>query len=538
MPMNPKSQSSDPRELRILILAPTGRDAPLACAALAEAGMRALAVANAVQLIGELQEGAGAVVLTEEALGGDATDLLARFAAQQPPWSDLPIVVVTAPAHQAKNVLESLTFFGNVTLLDRPLRIVTLLAAVRTALRSRRRQYHMRDLLDQLQQGVRQRDRFLAMLGHELRNPLAAIRNAIQVLEAILPEDNIEVGEHRALMSRQTDHLARLLDDLLDVSRITAGKIVLRKQDVDLRELAQRCVKAVASQAQTHRHTILLHDPDCPVMTYGDQVRLEQILTNLLTNAVKYTPPGGRILITVKSEDPEAILTVEDNGIGMDDQTLPNVFEPFTQADHSLDRAQGGMGLGLAVVKNLVELHGGNVLARSEGLGRGSTFTVRLPLLIPKPQIARIPASAMGARPAIDGHPRHVLLVEDSEDSRRILGRLLQIWGHRVELAGDGRDGLQKALATRPEVALIDIGLPGIDGYELAREIRRQIGKSMALVALTGYGQPEDIQRTRDAGFDMHLVKPVDPPHLSRLLSHLFNTPDSTSPPESLAQPA
>jgi len=412
---------------------------------------------------------------------------------------------------------------ANVTLLQRPIRLVTLVSAIDSALQSRRRQYQVRDLLGDLRQAVEQRDRFLAMLGHELRNPLAAVVNAITILRKFGRSDPHLADEQCDVISRQSTHMARLVDDLLDVARITSGKVVLTLEPIDLRIAASRAVQALRLSAAQHRkHDISVDAPPYPIMVNGDVVRLEQVLLNLLTNAVKYTPDGGSINLEISlDKDPAtqmpmaAIISIRDNGEGIPAEMLSRIFDPFTQLAQSLARSRGGLGMGLTVVKNLTEMHGGTVSVHSGGPGMGSEFRLRFPLAAVQKSIeAPCKTDDTPAAPSCS-----ILLVEDNPDSRKTLARILHLFGHTVSTAEDGPSGLDAAIATRPDVGLLDIGLPGIDGFELARRIRCAIGDSIFLIALTGYGQPEDRERVREAGFDLHLVKPVHPDQLNAILA-------------------
>jgi signal transduction histidine kinase len=356
------------------------------------------------------------------------------------------------------------------------------------------------------------KDEFLAVLGHELRNPLGAIQNAISALRQ-LGVPTPEAGRLHAIIVRQAAHLSRLMDDLLDVSRVTAGKIALRRGVVDLAEVADRCVTALRQTGRLDGHRLEVRAER--VVVDGDPARLEQVIGNLLDNALKYTPPGGHIGVRVGPEGGVAVLRVRDSGVGLAPEHLASIFEPFVQAHASLDRTEGGLGLGLALVRRLVELHGGTVIARSEGPGRGSEFEVRIPTL--PTDAATADASAV-SRPAVG--PRRVLIVEDHVDARQGLRLLLELDGHSVEEAADGWEGLRRLLAWRPDVALVDVGLPGLDGYALARAARRspECGPTR-LVALTGYGQPDDRRRALEAGFDAHLVKPVTEAALADVLA-------------------
>jgi signal transduction histidine kinase/ActR/RegA family two-component response regulator len=355
----------------------------------------------------------------------------------------------------------------------------------------------------------RAKDEFLAMLGHELRNPLGAIRNAVPVLDSI----GEQFGRVQEIIGRQTYHLARLLDDLLDVSRLAAGKLVIERRSVDLREVAERSLASLTQEGKTEQHAIVLTGES--TLVDGDPTRLEQVVRNLIDNAVKYTPPGGRITVTVGRDGAEALIRVSDTGVGIAADVLPHIFDSFVQAVPSPDQSKGGLGLGLSLVKRIVEVHDGTVSASSPGTNEGSEFVVRLPLAAKAP-VGPDPAEVALSSPG----SRQILVIEDDQGSRESLRLLLQTWGHRVAEAADGQSGLEMTLASSPEIVLIDIDLPDLDGYSVARAIRRvPAGKSAYLVAVTGYGQPEDRRRSLEAGFDAHLVKPVDPGELLKFLT-------------------
>jgi PAS domain S-box-containing protein len=372
-------------------------------------------------------------------------------------------------------------------------------------------------LYRELQQVDRLKDEFLAMLAHELRNPLAPIRNALQLIELEAPGQPASVKENYAIIDRQVTHLIRLVDDLLDVSRISQGKIVLQKERIDVAAVIERAVESSQPIITGRRHALSVKLPEGPLPIEGDLVRLVQVLANLLNNAAKYTPEGGRIDLLVERAGSFAVLRVKDTGVGIPPDILPRLFEPFTQSERTLDRADGGLGIGLTLVRRLAEMHGGTVMAKSEGQGKGSEFIVRLPLADdPAP-----PPAAEGAIPAAGPAPsRRVLVVDDNRDSARTLTRLLRVLGHEVETAHDGPGALAQAGAFRPDVILLDIGLPGMDGYEVGRRLRasREFAPTV-LIALTGYGSAEDRQQSREAGFNVHLVKPVDLESLRNLLA-------------------
>jgi CheY-like chemotaxis protein len=406
-------------------------------------------------------------------------------------------------------------------------RVSTLLSSVQAALRARRRQYEVRGLLQRQAEADRRKDEFLAMLGHELRNPLAAIRNSLWVLEEVGAQGEQDVRQ-REVIERQTRHLVRMVDDLLDVSRVTLGKIILKRHAVDLQEVVNRCLNELDLASLAESHGLALRVETEPVMVDGDPVRLEQVICNLVQNAIKYTPRGGGLTLTVRAEDGEGTVRVRDTGVGITAEMLPQIFEPFTQVESSRTRSEGGLGLGLPLVRGLVELHGGRVEAKSDGPGRGSEFIVRFPLHQEQRPAKR---GRSGIRPIAafangGGNDNRsglrILIVEDNRDGRESLRDLLEIWGHQVDLAENGPQGVEQALAVHPDAALIDIGLPGMDGNEVARRIRAAFGTAdMALIAMTGYGQPEDRRRALQAGFDSYLVKPVDPAYLAKLLAEV-----------------
>jgi len=365
----------------------------------------------------------------------------------------------------------------------------------------------------------RRKDEFLAMLAHELRNPLAPIRHAVEVLKADGVDD---ASQHwaRGVIERQTRHITRLVDDLLDVSRITQGKIALRLERVSVAAVLEGAVEATRPIAETRRQSLAMVAPPAPLHVEGDPTRLVQIVSNLLNNACKFTDEVGRITVTATREGAEAVIRVRDDGIGIPPEMLSRVFELFTQADRSLDRSQGGLGIGLTLVRLLVGLHGGTVEAHSDGVGRGSEFVVRLPLAAVDD--LDVGASAPSEPPRVAGNsPVRVLVVEDNRDSAEMLSILLSLNGYQTQVAYDGPAALETASRFLPQFTLCDIGLPGMSGYELARQLRAQYGAEARLVALSGYGQEEDRRRSAQAGFDDHLVKPVEPEVLLSVLKAL-----------------
>jgi PAS domain S-box-containing protein len=355
----------------------------------------------------------------------------------------------------------------------------------------------------------RAKDEFLATLSHELRNPLGAIANAVAALDRRGGGEEA-AGRLRQIIHRQTRHLTRLVDDLLDVARATAGKIALHFQPVDLSEVAASCVGALRASGRAEAVRVSFRAQS--VTVNADATRLAQIITNMLDNAVKFTPAGGAIDVDVVREGQKAVLRVRDTGVGIEPQMLPRIFDLFAQAQQPMDRSVGGLGIGLTLSHRLVEMHEGTITAASDGPGRGAEFTVRLPVAV---------AVTAESSPSLrePQRSRSIVVVEDNDDARESLRLLLESLGHRVFAAGDGHAGLALVERHRPELALIDLGLPGLDGYEVARALRSSpVGKSMTLIAVTGYGQADDRRRSKEAGFDAHLVKPVSQTLLSRLI--------------------
>jgi len=365
-------------------------------------------------------------------------------------------------------------------------------------------------LYHEVQEADRQKNEFLSMLAHELRNPLAPIRNANEVLRQ-RGTDPARVRWAQGVIDRQLTHLVRLVDDLLDVSRLTQGKIRLEVEEIDLGEVVAQAVEAGRPLVDQFRHELDVQLPTNAIRLLGDKARLTQVLTNLLNNAAKYTDPGGRIWLTVGMEDRAAVLRVRDSGIGIAADLLPFVFDLFTQANRSLDRSQGGLGVGLTLVRRLIELHNGTVEAHSAGLGKGSEFIIRLPTLVgvldecmngscPRPD----------AGTAARSQRLRAVVVDDNVDAAESLADLLRMLVHEVQVAHDGPEGLATARAVRPDVVLLDIGLPGMNGYEVARRLRSDPEFSALLVAVSGYGRDEDRRLSREAGIEHHFVKPID----------------------------
>jgi PAS domain S-box-containing protein len=645
-------------ERRLLILAPTGRDAPLTHSVLAEAGLRSSICPDLPALVQEIGRGAGALVISEEALLQETSlyylgDRLARQAA----WSDLPILLLAHHGADSAAVRQAVRMLGNVTLLERPVRVASLVTAAQTALRARQRQYHAREHLQELDtvahalrasetrlkalfanaavgiaeldaQGAftlvndalceilaekrerllgrgmceiahgedqgdiaqllrrltlghqetfvgerrfvrsdgetiwvklsvaltrepgdrnaravaviedvterthaeedlreadRRKDEFLATLAHELRNPLAPIRNSLHIFRMAGIQDPA-VARVTDMMERQVQHMVRMVDDLIEVSRISRGKIELRRERVELASVLRNAIDTSLPLVEAARHKLVVDMPPEPIVLDADPVRLSQVFANLINNSAKYTPEGGRIGVRVAVEGAMASVCVEDNGEGIPPNMLPRVFNMFTQVNTGA-RAQGGLGIGLTLARTLVHLHGGTIEARSEGLGKGCQFLVKLPLALR----AETPA-AIDAPQASSGQPlehRRVLVVDDNHDAADSLGMLLEFLGAEVKIVHDGRAALEAMNAFLPSAVLLDLGRPGMNGLEVARRMREDPRFSKTtLVAVTGWGQREDRRRTHEAGFDYHLVKPADLGALQAILNLREAEPD------------
>ncbi len=642
------------------MLAPTGKDAAASRDLLAAAGARCFLCATLEEVCREARRGAGAALVTAEVILGDKERHLARLLEAQPPWSDFPLVVLTAPGAESPRMVKALEAAGNMTLMQRPVQVSELVSTIRAALRDRRRQYAVRGHLaehrrqaealkaaeerlrlmvesvedyaifsmeadgrvaswnagaarvfgwaeteivgqtaavlftpedraagaaegelararetgrdederwhlrkdgsrffasgvvtlirdeggalrgftkvcrdvterkwaeEALRDADRRKDEFLATLAHELRNPLAPIRNSLQVMR-LAGGDRAAFEQSRAMMERQVGHMVRLVDDLLDVSRVSRGKVDLRKERLDLAAVLKAALETSRPALDAPGHELTVALPARPVHVEADATRLAQVIANLLNNAAKYTEPRGRIWLTAERQGGEAIVRIRDTGVGIPSEMLPRVFDLFTQVEPSLDRSRGGLGIGLTLVKSLVELHGGTVEAASPGRGRGSEFTVRLPALPDEgPRGARAAPNdndAEGPSGRARAKPRRVLVVDDSRDAADSLAMVLRLLGHDARAIYDGQAALRAVEAACPDVVFLDLGMPGMSGYDVAGRLRAWPGlPPVRLVALTGWGAEEDHRRTKEAGFDHHFVKPVAPADLQTYLDGL-----------------
>lgn len=505
-------------EQRVLVLAPTGRDAANSLTVLSRAGLVCTACRDVADLCHEIGVGAAVVILTEESLSLDKASFLAEALGTQPSWSDLPIVVLTRGGPESPAAERAMKTLGNVILLERPVRMFTLITTAKTALRARVKQYQIRAQLQELRQADARKDEFLATLAHELRNPLAPIRTGLQILQAT-GELKGPAAHSRDMMERQVTHMVRLIDDLMDVSRITRGKVQLMRERLDFRQVLENALETSRPLIEAARHEFVISLPAEPLPLDGDPTRLAQIVSNLLNNAAKYTPDGGAISLSALIDLDTMVVRVSDNGVGIPADMLSDVFEMFTQVGRSIDRAKGGLGIGLTLVRRLVEMHGGTITAESPGTGQGSTFVLRLPL-------AREPASCDENIPVIAGtdpvarHGLRVMVVDDNVDGAESLALMLQCFGYDTRTAYSGTRAIEIVRDFRPKVIFLDIGLPGMNGYELARRLRRdpQLTKAV-LIALSGWGSEDDRRQARAAGFDFHLTKPADTDALQRLLA-------------------
>lgn len=508
-------------EYRVLVLAPTGKDAALARTILARAGVSCLICNDVDEVRAALDGGAGALLLAEEAVAQSGKDRLAALVGSQPAWSDLPILVLALPGADSAAVAVAMDLLGNVTVIERPARVATGVSAVRTAQRARQRQYEIRAHLEErkrteqaLRDADRRKDEFLAVLAHELRNPLAPLRNSLEILRLSGVRD-ATLRRATEMMERQVNVMVRLVDDLLEVSRITRDKLELRREPVEMATVIASVVETGRPLVDAAQLRLMLRLPAEPLRVEGDPVRLAQVFSNLLNNATKYTEPGGDITLTAWRDGDQAAVSVRDTGVGIPAEMLPRVFDLFTQVERNTSRAQGGLGIGLTLVKRLVEMHGGTVTASSSGTGSGSEFVVRVPLR--KEQVARgAQASATaGLRPGL-----RVLVADDNRDAAMSMGELLRLLGADVRVVFGGLQALGTVREWIPDAALLDIGMPDLNGNEVARRIRLEPRlRDVVLIALTGWGQDDDRARSSSAGFDHHLTKPPDLDALWRLLA-------------------
>ena len=509
--------TEDANELRVLLMTPTAKDAAMAATVLEPVGIAAMACPDLRSVVRELEHGSGAVLLAEEALDDMVASGLASVLKNQPAWSDLPILVLARQGADSNTIATAMDAIANVTVLERPMRVASLVSAVRSALRARRRQYELRDHLDRLRLADQRKTEFLATLAHELRNPMAPLSMTLEVLKRVAPTPQA-AQRHYELMGRQVDHMVRLVDDLMEVSRITRGKIELQLEPLQLNRVIQDAIEQSRPLLDADKHQFEVQLDKAPMVIRGDRVRLAQIFVNLLNNAAKYTPAGGRIGIVAKREGNKAVVVVCDNGAGIAADMLPDIFEMFVQVSGTARVAQGGLGIGLTLVRSLVELHGGNVEARSGGLGQGTEFIVTLPIA----RQAQEAIDAPGPHYSRSQFAGNILIVDDNRDAADSLAELLNLSGAHAVVAYNGPDALKLAATSKPALAILDIGMPGMDGCELAeRLLADPAHQGLRLAAITGWGQENDRLRVAAAGFSHHLLKPVDMGALHAMLAEV-----------------
>lgn len=482
-------------------------------------------------LVKAVEAGAGAILISDAAIRRDHMAPLLDFLARQPPWSDLPVILV---ANNERPAWLPKQGFLNVAILRQPVHLDTMLSVVRTALKSRERQYQVRDLLveqekskEELRQADRRKDEFLATVAHEIRNPLSPIRSALDLMELSGRSLHNE-RELVEIMNRQVRQLTNIVDDMLDVSRIAAGKFRLVKDTIDLRKAVEAGIEASRPFIEQSQQSLSVELGEQPIYVDGDSSRIAQCVANLLNNAAKYTPPEGSVTVTVEVADGNAELSVRDTGIGLSADQIDSVFELFRQHDVDRERGQAGMGIGLTLVKRLLDLHAGTIEVHSDGIDQGAVFTIRLPIVT---HLQEFDSQQIQKEESSKVRSFRILLVEDTRAVRVLTQRLLEAMGHRVSVAVDGVDGLEKALELKPDVVLSDVMMPRMSGLQLAEKLREdQSFERTLLVALSGYGQNDDHQRALAAGFNRHLTKPVDAAALGEMLAE-FDQRTKESPP-------
>ncbi|HEX3138615.1 MAG TPA: hybrid sensor histidine kinase/response regulator, partial [Rhizobacter sp.] len=478
---------------RVLVLPVTRRDGEVTCLLLKKAGVECIVCKSLQAMAAEISQGVGALMLTESALASSEMPLLLAMLRGQPAWSDVPVVMLMRDHERPVAGLHTLETLGNVTVLDRPVSTRSMISAIQSALRDRRKQYRIRDQIMQqaraeqaLKKADQRKDEFLATLAHELRNPLAPIRTGLHILSRLQGENEKSLRVHE-IMERQMGQMVKLIDELLEVSRISTGKVVLQRSRVDMRAVIGLALEGSQPLVDAARHTLELRTLDEPVWVIGDPSRLAQVVSNLVNNAAKYTPNGGRIRVVLSRQGGEAVVSVEDNGVGIPENMLQHVFDMFAQINRTLDRAQGGLGIGLALVHRLMELHGGSVAAESGGADRGSRFTIRLPAVAGDSADEAADDSAAGGAWA-KKHIR-ILIVDDNTDAAETLAMLLETHGHQTRSAYSAQTGLRLADEFRPEVVFCDIEMAGMNGYEVATRLRSDpVHAPAVLVAVTGRG--------------------------------------------------
>ncbi len=521
-------KESKNEEDRVLVLMPTGRDAALVCSTLEAADIFAQVCADFSELEENYFSGAGAVLIAEEALTDAVLEHFTESFNRQPVWSDVPVVVFANSGQNYENLLVRVGTRFNATIVERPIRITMLISAVRGALRAREKQYQTRDLLNRLEEADRQKDLFLATLSHELRTPLNSMLGWIQLLRNH-SNQGFDAQHALEVIERNAKAQSEIVSDILLVSRVITGKLELKTETIDLISVIRSAIAAIMPSVEAKK--IDLQSSFAPNIgkIEGDDDRLHQVFLNILSNAVKFTPDGGRIDVRVTEKDSNVEAEISDNGKGINPEFLPFVFERFSQADNSLTRQIGGLGLGLAIARHLVELHGGTVGAKSEGETRGAVFTISLPSVTQQQPPFAANRNQNGRFNRSESAELlkgvRLLLVEDDEDSREMLETMFRQYDMKIAVAASAAEALQTIRQFQPHVLISDVGLPGEDGYELIRKIRllppEQCG-AIPAVALTGYASLQDRALALAAGYQEHLSKPVDIEKLIELVKNLI----------------
>jgi signal transduction histidine kinase/FixJ family two-component response regulator len=529
---------TDVKDLRVLVCAPIGRDSELTVQLLRRAAIPCAPCKDIEAVCAALVDGAGAVLLTEEALIDPHLDLLANALASQPAWSDISVLLF-AGSHRdeaALRTLRKLEILRNVTLLDRPVRTSAVITTVQAALRGRRRQYELRDVLIalhtarmQAEEANRLKDEFLATVSHELRTPLNAIMGWVSLLRQAR-FDQARVGGILQIVERNAKAQAQIIADVLDISRMITGRMKLSRAPVSLAEVIADALDTIRPGAQSKGVELVSHIDEGPIV-YGDAERLQQVFWNVLSNSCKFTPPGGRIEVSLTTDDGSSVVRIADTGAGIAPEFLPFVFDRFRQADQSFTRAHGGLGLGLAIVKHLVERHGGEAQAHSDGVGKGAVVTIRLPLApvdTPAAPIDDRSSSETAALPDVDFAKRLVLVIDDDESTRDLLRTVFAECGARVVTAENAKEGMALLDLELPAAIVADIGMPEEDGLSLMRRIRQRpdgAGGTVPALALSAYARSEDRQAALAAGFNAFLMKPAMPAHVARAVADLIDLP-------------
>lgn len=512
-------------ERRVLVLMPTGRDSSLVCSTLESNGIPAESCGSLKDLEENIGKGVGAALIAEEVFGNGALEHLSQAFAKQPLWSDVPLVIFASNGLNAERLLENVGTRLNATIVERPIRITMLVSAVRGALRARQRQYQTRDLLTQLELADKQKDLFLATLSHELRTPLNSIVGWIPLLRRKI-DDYQHVSHGLDVIERNAKLQTELISDILFLSRVITGKLELHTEMLDLVSVVEGAIDDLRPAVKSKMISLRFDPEPGYFYTMGDAERLKQVFSNILSNAVKFTEAAGTVDVRIKSVGSTVEIEVADNGRGIDPRFLPFVFERFRQADGSDTRGIGGLGLGLAIVRHLVTLHGGSIRAESAGPGRGASFVVTLPAITVSSRLT--PAKAIHTS-ASDTDSRlqgvRLLLIEDDEDSREMLATLFDQYGVIVTTVASGAAALEAINTFRPEILISDIGMPGENGYDLIRRVRmlpHDQGGSIPAIAVTGYVSSLDRTLALEAGYQEHVAKPVEIDDLIEIIKKLI----------------